>query len=87
MENNGRRTKIEMVKAIFLYLQKSGKPGHGSSIYKISRHTKINPISVKSWINLIEYIQNRPKIFPVRSETKRGEQVMVTTEDFFGNKS
>ena len=79
MNDMKRRTKMEIVRTILNAVTHNRR---GISIYGISLETRINALSVKDYINLIEFIQNYPeKILTLRSKTPQGTRIMVGLQD------
>lgn len=59
-----RRSMIERVEEIFSYIDKQFEVFPKSRLKEIG----INPSSAESWLKLIEYIQNQPRIRLIESE-------------------
>lgn len=74
-----RKNMFEIAKEIFSAIKKNNN-GEGFTIYRISRETGINNVSVKNWIKLIEQIQNERDIIVLKAKTKVGESMMVGIE-------
>ena len=60
-----KRSPKDIVETIFSVLENAE---HGFTIGELKKHTKSSWNTINSYLDLIEYIQNKPKVLLIRTE-------------------